>query len=67
MNYREMKEAIKSAELTLRMADMATTDMADLLVGRLRKVQKTYRGVETLKALKKELKQFDSKRGVWKN
>ena len=51
-----MKHAIKEAEITLVNADNAATDMAKLLVGRLRSVGGGYYSLQILVDLKKELR-----------
>jgi hypothetical protein len=62
MNTDEMKRAISEAEITLRCADNVSTDMAQLLVGRLRRVK----WCKTLKALKRELMDYNAVTGCWR-
>lgn len=63
MNYDEMISGVESAEQTTRLFDSMINRFAKLLVGRLRKV--TAYGV--LKALKKELQEFNAATDEWKN
>lgn len=58
----EMRHAIADATNTLRAADSVAEDMAYLLKGRMRQVDNKY----TLRALKRELRDFDSTTGTWK-
>jgi hypothetical protein len=61
MTYDEMSAALKEAERTMNVADTVATWIARLLVGRLRKVSSE----STLVALKRELRDFDSRTGRW--
>ena len=69
-----MREAVAEAETTMRAADLMAADMAIMLVGRLRAVNSRsyhirhteYRRTQALKALKRELKDFDATTGRWK-
>lgn len=61
----EVRKAVDQATAINRACDGQATEMAGLLVGRLQHV-KTFRGVEYLRKLKKELRDFDMVRGVWK-
>jgi len=69
MNYRELREGIESAEMTVRTADNAANDMAKILVGRLRSVAKSddWWDHEVLVKLKKELSQYNAKKREWKS
>jgi len=67
MNYREMTEAVESAKTTLRNADYATLKIAPMLVGKLRLLSQTRQGREALKALKRELTQYNASTEKWKN
>lgn len=62
VSYDTMNQAIKEAKITMSECDRVADDLADILVGRLRKVN-TYR----LKRLKKELSQFNSRTGKWES
>jgi len=66
MNYYEMQEAVSDAEKTLRFADIATKNIARMLVGRLRKVGNSYHETDILISLKRELKSFNSTTRTWK-
>lgn len=62
MLYQEMNAAIQDAEKTLRFADMAASSIAEMLVGRLRKVDTPY-----LDELKRELKNYNMQTGQWRD
>lgn len=62
MNFDDMNTAIHQAKSTLNLADSFAGKMADMLVGRLRRVS-----FWTLKALKKELQSFNARTGEWKD
>lgn len=57
-----MKEALREARTTMNAADEAARTLAELLAGRLRKVNSTY----YLKQLKRELRDFNIHTGQWK-
>lgn len=61
--FDEMRAAVRQAADTLRAADNVATDLAWLLRGRLRKVQ----SADSLRALKRELRNFDMTTGEWKS
>lgn len=65
MNIYDVKKAVKEAERDIAAADSQVGEMLSLIVGRLKKV-KGWNATEDLKALKKELKDFDSRTGEWK-
>ena len=67
MNFDEMKQAVDDAERTIRHVDSQSIKMALMLKGRLRLVSEDWRGVDTLKDLKRELSQFNAVTGQWKN
>ena len=60
--FDDTRAAVNQAMATLRAADEVAGDMAYLLKGRLRKVS----NADTLKALKRELRDFDMHTGKWK-
>jgi len=62
--YDDFIGAINEAEATMRVVDIMADKMARTLKGRLRRVDGS-----TLKALKKELREFDSRTysGKWKS
>lgn len=62
MNYDEAQQVLKVARTSVEAADSMATGIAQLLVGRLRKVN----GASTLRALKKELANYDMTTGRWK-
>jgi hypothetical protein len=66
--FDEVRAAVANAEEQLKAADSAALSMAQLLVGRLRHVQKPsyYGGTAALCKLKKELRDFDMTTGTWK-
>lgn len=57
-----MREAVSEAKETIRAADSVVNSMAQMIVGRLKKVD-----IYTLGMLKKELKGFNSNTGQWKD
>lgn len=60
--FDEMRRAVILARDTLDAADATATDAAWLLKNRLRHVSNIY----TLRALKRELRDFDMTTGQWK-
>lgn len=62
MGIDELREAVSDARSKLRSADRVADDLADLLVGRLRKGVSAYK----LKQLKRELRDFNIHTGSWK-
>jgi hypothetical protein len=63
MNYDEARQLLKLAELSNEAADSIADGIARLLCGRLRKV----RNGTVLRALKKELANYDMTTGRWKS
>lgn len=49
-----------------RAVSASCTDMAALLAGNLRRVSKDATGTRTLRALKRELRDFDMTTGTWR-
>lgn len=64
MNIAEALQAVADAKRTMDNADATALSAARLLVGRLRKVEGYNRN--TLKSLKKELRDFNAATGKWK-
>ena len=62
LKYQEMSQAMREAREIMRVADAYADDMCRMLDGRLRHCS-TY----ALKQIKSQLKNFNSKQGVWKN
>lgn len=62
MTLGEMEIAVRDAKRTLAAADEAATQMARLLIGRLNRVNSAY----ALRALKKELANYNMKTSEWK-
>ena len=62
-----MREAVESAKSTIHMADLAIEDLVSLIKGRLKKSSGTYRYLNDLKEIKKELQDFDARTLTWKN
>ncbi|MFA6051530.1 MAG: hypothetical protein WC762_02965 [Methylobacter sp.] len=60
--FDQMLDAVNEAEQTLHAADSVADKMARLLVGRLRKVRSAW----VLKALKRELADFNMHTQEWK-
>ena len=61
--WEEMRAAINEANAVIRAADNVSGQMAETMVGRLRKVDNGY----TLAKLKKELEQFNAHTRRWKS
>lgn len=62
MNFDEMTDAVKEAEHTMSIANIAANKIAHMLVGRLRKVDSW-----VLADLKRELRAFDLRGNKWKD
>lgn len=62
MTYQEMDTAVREAELIIKRAEEYRNRMARFLRGRLRSVD-----TSILRDLKKELRNFNSQTGEWKN
>lgn len=60
--FDEMRAAMNEAEERIRAADSVSTQMAQMLRGRLRKVKYPH----LLRDLKRELRDFDMTTGRWK-
>ena len=60
-NWDLMREAVQEAKNTMHAADSMANQVAGILCGRLRKVNSWQ-----LKKLKRELSQFNSHTGKWK-
>lgn len=69
--FDEVREAVENAEATINAVDANAYEMARLLRGRLRSVTKhnphSWGGVGIIKALKRELQDFDATTGRWKS
>ena len=65
MTYDEMRETINEAERTMKQADYFAGSMAQMLVGRLRRVKSTYYG-DALSKLKRELSDYNMTKRAWK-
>lgn len=61
----EMEQAAREAKETIRAADNTVGEMLPLVVGRLRKAA-GWNTTGCLRAMKAELKDFDSRTGRWK-
>lgn len=61
MTFFEMKSAVDEAQRTMHVADRVAEACADILVGRLRKC-----GGNTLRKLKRELRDFNMTTWEWK-
>lgn len=64
MTFNEMQQAIDEANATLNRADYVVGRMARMCAGRLRKSDVSS---DTLKQLKRELKNFNIHTGKWNN
>lgn len=60
--FDQMREAMEEARRQMRAADDSATKMAEMVVGRLSKVD----SVTTLRKLKRELRDFDMTTGQWR-
>lgn len=60
-----VRASIEEAKIMMRAVDIQAETMAELLCGRLR-LLKGYRGVDALRALKRELQDFNSTTGRWR-
>lgn len=63
MDFWEMRKAVKQAQDTICMCERYVREMADLCAGRLRLSRASH---YTLRALKRELRDFNMTTGVWK-
>ncbi len=63
MTYDEMTQAVADAKRVLTEADQAASDIAAMLIGRLRMVNNDY----ILKGLKRELRKYDMHRREWQD
>ena len=63
--FDEVRSAVAAAEMQLRAADRAASSMAELLVGRLRRVE-TNKWNDNLANLKRELRDYDITTRKWK-
>lgn len=61
--FHKIRRAVAAAETTLLAADLAATDLARLLCGRLRRVNASW----LLIALKKELRSYDARTRSWRD
>lgn len=62
MTLSDMERAVDEANATLSRADMLADKLARLLIGRLKRVSSGY----VLRALKKELANYNMHTGDWK-
>lgn len=62
MNFDDVRLAMSEARQKLSMLDSFATELAVMLAGRLRKCNNT----TALRAMKRELQEFDSRTGEWK-
>jgi hypothetical protein len=63
--FDEMRRALRQAELVNRAVDQQASALLELIVGRLRHA-KTFGDTNNLRALKRELRDFDAVTGRWK-
>ena len=61
MTIEEMRAAVEAAEAEIRRANVVATEMARVLVGRLRHVRSPW----VLEKLKRELRDFNMQTGTW--
>lgn len=60
-----VRASVDEAKAMMRAVDSQAGTMAELLCGRLR-LLKSFRGVDTLRALKRELQDFNGTTGKWR-
>ncbi len=65
MRTSEMYAEINEARTTLHNADRVSESLLPLLVGRLRKTGTEWNTTEALRALKRELRDFNMTTGTW--
>lgn len=66
MTFDEVEAAVKSAKTSIAVVDANVGAMVRLSAGHLRGVQLTWPTVDALRALKRELRDFDIRTGCWK-
>ena len=64
--FDEMRRAVDRARIVNSAVDDQAEAMAELLVGRLRRASKNYRGAQAVAKLKRELAGFNMQTMVWK-
>lgn len=60
-----VRASVDEAKMMLRAVDSQVETMAELLCGRLR-LLKSFRGVDALRTLKRELRDFNGTTGKWR-
>ncbi|WP_109438389.1 hypothetical protein [Aquimarina sp. AU119] len=65
MRFSEFKDAVEDAERTIKQADEMVEKIIPMIPNRLRNIN-SWPGIEALRAIKKELKNFNSVTGKWK-
>lgn len=63
MNWDEMESAVRDAAWTMKQVDRRVSDMARMISHRLRAAEVDR---QHLRALKRELQDFDARTGRWK-
>lgn len=61
-----IETAVKEAQQTLAVADKLVMTVARLMVGRLRVLNQDWRGHDTLRRLKRELRDYNAHTQTWK-
>jgi len=64
--FDEVRQLTSQAAAAQRAVDNNTGEMVRILKGRLRHTPHNYQNLEALKALKKELRDFNAVTGKWK-
>lgn len=64
--FDELEKEVQAARMAMSAVDRQAGQMAKLLAGRLRNLERTYQNKETLRRLKAELKGFNMATGCWK-
>lgn len=65
MNFSDMQQGIEDARRTAQLADSQKEAMLLLVLGRLRTVT-SYRGLDTLTKIKRELNSYNARYHNWK-
>ena len=66
MNFKDVETAVNETRTAQMAVDAQAGAMARLLVGRLRNLDPNWQNGRALKALKRELRDFDSRKGWFK-
>lgn len=67
MTFDEIQQSLDRAKTDMRLVEAHVTGMVKLCAGRLQHCDKSYGTADALRKLKAELRNFDSRTGVWKS